>query len=90
MVEVGARIVVESEKVGSPPRSGVVTGAQGELLRVRRDDGTESSFIPAAGLLKPSQRGPEVAESLKRRYSEAIRPTCPSCLFTRHFGVTQT
>ncbi len=50
-VKVKDRIVVESEKVGTPPRSGVVAATQGSLGRVRCDDGSESSFLPAAGSL---------------------------------------
>ncbi len=51
MVKINDHIVVESEKVGTPPRSGVVTATQGPLVRVKWDDGTESSFVPAAGSL---------------------------------------
>ena len=52
MVEVGARVEIESEKVGVEPRSGVVIGITGRLVRVRWDDGHESSFVPAAGSLR--------------------------------------
>lgn len=52
MAEIGDRILVESEKVGTPPRTGVVTGRHGELLTVKWDDGQESSFVPAAGSLQ--------------------------------------
>jgi len=52
MVEVGARVVVESEKVGVEPRAGVVTAVEGSLVRVRWDDGHETSFVPAAGSLR--------------------------------------
>jgi len=52
MVDVGARIEVESEKVGVKPKSGVVTGVDGPLVRVRWDDGHETSFIPAAGSMR--------------------------------------
>lgn len=51
MVKIKDRIVVESEKVGTPPRSGVVTAIHGSLVRVKWDDGIESSFVPAAGSL---------------------------------------
>ncbi len=51
MVEIGDRIEVESEKVGEPPRTGVVVKADG-MITVRWDDGTESSFIPSAGSLR--------------------------------------
>ena len=57
MVEVGARVMVESEKVGVPPKSGVVTGVTGPMLRVRWDDGRETSFIPAAGSLRVLPKG---------------------------------
>jgi hypothetical protein len=52
MVDVGDRVVVESEKVGVEPRMGVVTGVNGPFVQVRWDDGHESSFVPAAGSLK--------------------------------------
>ncbi len=52
MVEIGARIVVESQKVGTPPKCGVVTGINGPLVQVRWDDGRETSFIPAAGSMR--------------------------------------
>lgn len=51
MVKIKDRIVVESEKVGTPPRSGVVTAIHGSLVRVEWDDGTESEFVPASGSL---------------------------------------
>ena len=58
MVEVGARIEVESEKVGAPPKTGVVTGINGPLIQVRWDDGRETSFVPAAGSMRvvPTRR----------------------------------
>lgn len=52
MVQVGDRVEVESEKVGQRSRSGVVMGLSGRLLRIRWDDGSESSFMPQAGSLK--------------------------------------
>jgi hypothetical protein len=52
MVDVGARVVVESEKVGVPPRAGVVTGSTGSMVQVRWDDGHETSFVPTAGSMK--------------------------------------
>lgn len=51
MAKIKDRIVVESEKVGTPLRSGVVTAIHGSLMQVKWDDGTESSFVPAAGSL---------------------------------------
>ncbi len=52
MVNVGDRIVVESEKVGSPPRRGEVTAVTGRMLAVRWEDGEESTFVPSAGSLR--------------------------------------
>jgi hypothetical protein len=52
MVAVGARIEVESEKVGVEPRCGVVVDVEGQLVRVRWDDGPETSFVPAAGSMR--------------------------------------
>jgi len=49
MVDIGARVIVESEKVGAKPRAGVVTGVNGPLVQVRWDNGKETSFVPAAG-----------------------------------------
>jgi hypothetical protein len=50
---VGDRIVVESEHVGTPPREGeileVVKGGVTVRYRVRWDDGHESLYAPAAG-----------------------------------------
>jgi hypothetical protein len=51
MVEVRDRVVVESEKVGDPPRTGVVTAVSGQLITIRWDSGGESSLIPSAGAL---------------------------------------
>ena len=52
MVDIGARIEVESEKVGMPAKQGVVTGVNGPMVQVRWDDGRETSFIPAAGSMR--------------------------------------
>jgi Domain of unknown function (DUF1918) len=51
MVEVGDRVLVEAEKVGSVTRSGVVTAVDGRLITVRWDAGSQSVFVPAAGSL---------------------------------------
>jgi Domain of unknown function (DUF1918) len=51
MVEVGDRVLVESEKVGSAIRSGVVSAVDGRLITVRWDSGSESVFVPSAGSL---------------------------------------
>jgi hypothetical protein len=50
-LRVGARVAVESEKVGTPARHGVVTELDPPLVQVRWDDGGESSFVPAAGCM---------------------------------------
>ena len=59
MVQIGDRVVLESEKVGQQSQSGVVTGTQGRLLHVRWDSGKESSFIPSAGSLQVIGYGSE-------------------------------
>jgi hypothetical protein len=64
MVEVGDRVLVESEKVGSVTRSGVVTAVDGRLITVRWDAGSQSVFVPSAGSLQvtghePPGREPE-------------------------------
>ena len=64
MVKVGDHIVVESEKVGSATRSGVVTAVDGRLLTVRWESGGESIFIPSAGSL--SVTGGETATPEER------------------------
>jgi Domain of unknown function (DUF1918) len=58
MVEVGDRVVVESEKVGSVTRSGVVTAVDDPLITVRWDSGSESVFVPSAGSLRVTGREP--------------------------------
>lgn len=59
MVEVGDRVVLESEKVGRKSQTGVITGTNGTLLHVRWDSGKESSFIPSAGALQVIGHGSE-------------------------------
>lgn len=50
---VGDRIVVDSDKAGTPPREGeileIVEREYGTSYRVRWDDGHESIFRPTAG-----------------------------------------
>ena len=51
----GDRIVVESERVTQPPRTGVVEEVIAEdppLLRVLWDDGHTTVFAPAAGVAR--------------------------------------
>ena len=45
-------IEIESEKVGDPPRTGVVTGVAGRLITIAWDTGGESSLVPSAGALR--------------------------------------
>jgi len=52
MVKVGERIWIESEKVGVEPRTGLVVGVDGTLVRVQWDDGHESSITPSAGAMR--------------------------------------
>jgi hypothetical protein len=52
MVDVGARIELESERVGIEPRAGTVVEVTGEQIRVRWDDGHESSIVPGPGALR--------------------------------------
>jgi hypothetical protein len=61
MVEVGDRIEVESEKVGESARTGMVIGVVGSLIKIKWDDGTETSMVPGAGSLRVA--GQEGAES---------------------------
>jgi hypothetical protein len=52
VVEVDDRVEIESEKVGDPPRTGVVRAVSGSLITVAWDRGGESSLVPSAGALK--------------------------------------
>lgn len=52
MADVGDRIVVESEKVGAPPRRGEVVAVSGRMLTVRWEGGEQSTFVPSAGSLR--------------------------------------
>ncbi len=56
MVEVGDRVLVESEKVGAVTRGGVVTEVDGRLITVRWDSGSSSTFVPSAGCLQVTGR----------------------------------
>ncbi len=53
---VGDRILVESESVGTPNREGevleVIKGEVGIRFRVRWDDGHETVFTPSAGSVR--------------------------------------
>jgi transcription elongation factor len=58
------RIIVESEKVGKPPREGdileVIEAEYGTRYRVAWDDGHESTFRPSAGSAQvvPAEKAP--------------------------------
>ena len=56
MVDVGDRVLVESEKVGAVTRSGVVTDVDGRLITVHWDSGSSSTFVPRRRL--PAGHGP--------------------------------
>ena len=62
MVEVGDRVLVESEKVGMVTRSGVVMAVEGRLITVRWDPGSQSVFIPSAGPLRVTGHEPPAGE----------------------------
>jgi Domain of unknown function (DUF1918) len=59
MVEVGDRVLVESEKVGAATRSGVVIAVDGPLITVQWDSGTSSMFVPSAGCLQVTGHEPQ-------------------------------
>jgi hypothetical protein len=63
MVEVGDRVLVESEKVGSAVRSGVVTAVDDRLITVHWDSGSESVFVPSAGSLRVIGHEPPVGKT---------------------------
>ena len=63
MVEVGDRVLVESEKVGQVTRSGVVMAVDGRLITVRWDSGSESVFVPNAGSLRVTGHQPPAGEA---------------------------
>jgi hypothetical protein len=62
MVEVGDRVLVESEKVGTVTRGGVVMAVEGRLITVRWDAGSESVFVPSAGSLRVTGHEPPAGE----------------------------
>jgi Domain of unknown function (DUF1918) len=69
MVEVGDRVLVVSEKVGSVTRSGVVTAVDGRPITVRWDAGSQSVFVPSAGSLQvtghESPAGEQIAPDIR-------------------------
>jgi Domain of unknown function (DUF1918) len=69
MVKVGDHVQIESEKVGSPTRSGVVTAVDGSLLTVRWDSGGVSVFVPSAGSLRVTGSEPDATDAEPRNSS---------------------
>jgi hypothetical protein len=63
MVEIGDRVLVESEKVDSVTRSGVVTAVDYRLITMRWDSGSESVFVPSAGSLRVIGHQPPTGEA---------------------------
>jgi hypothetical protein len=60
VAKVGDRIVIESQKVGTPAREGdileVREASYGTRYRVRWDDGHESTIRPATGITSTSPK----------------------------------
>jgi hypothetical protein len=58
---IGDAILIESEKAGTPPRTGrieeVLQESWGIRYRVRWDDGHESTIHPIAGAARIKRRG---------------------------------
>jgi hypothetical protein len=71
---VGDRILVESETVGTPTREGevleVMQGEVGVRYRVRWEDGHESVFTPSAGSVRFVPKEP----ASKARRQPAAKP----------------
>jgi len=67
--KVGDRIVVESERVGSPAREGtileVIESASSRRYRVRWDDGHETTFLPYAGSARIVAAPPKTKQPVK-------------------------
>lgn len=67
---VGDRIHIPGRTLSQPSRDGTITAVKGEqevMLRVVWDDGTESTFLPAAGqaiIVRPASEEPEEQEPL--------------------------
>jgi hypothetical protein len=61
-VEVGDRVLAESEKVGSATRSRVVTDVDGRLITVRWYSGSSSTFVPSAGCLQVTGHEPQAEQ----------------------------
>jgi hypothetical protein len=69
LARAGDRIVVESEKVAQPPRTGVIEELVQEdppRFRVRWDDGRTTTFSPAAGSARIEPKQTKKRTSQKR------------------------
>ncbi|MEX2273972.1 MAG: DUF1918 domain-containing protein [Actinomycetota bacterium] len=70
----GARITVDSEKVGAPQRHGevleIISSGISVRYRVRWDDGRQTMFRPAAGSVVMLSDEPRRAESPVRESKE--------------------
>ena len=71
MVAVGDRVVVESEKVGTLTRSGVVMAVEGRLITVRWDSGVQSVFIPAPDRCESPATSRQLGRSTASKPAEA-------------------
>jgi len=56
-MDIGDHVVVESEKVGTPPRRGEITAVSGTMISVRWETGEQSTFVPSAGSLTVENAG---------------------------------
>ncbi len=74
---VGDRIVVESETVGTPTREGeileVMQGEVGFRYRVRWEDGHESVFTPSAGSVQIVPKAAKKAPAKKPAAKKATK-----------------
>ena len=68
-IDVGKRVVAESESTDRRPRSGVIEevlrGDPSPRYRVRWDDGHESIYTPASGALRVQKRRRAPAQALR-------------------------
>ena len=83
MVEVGDRVLVESETVGTVTRGGVVMAVEGRLITVRWDSGSESVFVPSAGSLRVTGR-PSLRRPRRLTSFGAARPCGGRCILLEH------
>ena len=63
---VGDTIIVESERVDAPPRTGVIEGVlekEPPRYEVRWEDGRTSIFVPSAGVARIKPKGRQKARA---------------------------